>query len=96
MSDFILLCLAFFQIADLLILLASSWYEAHILSVKVYLLKIPGYKAYLGMLEVEIYHTHPLLKAFIMILQEQVHDTKSRRVTMEKELGCKILKYSYQ
>ena len=52
-----------------------------------------GFAAYLGMLEVEIYHTHPLLKAFIMVLREQALDTKLRgdgkhtHVTMDP--GCK-------
>ena len=30
------------------------------------------------MLEVEIYNLHPLLRAFKMVLQEQVIDTKTR------------------
>ena len=56
-----------------------------------YLYYLKGYKAYLGMLEVEIYHTHPLLKAFIMILQEQVHDTKTRSSSTDGHvnIGCK-------
>lgn len=45
------------------------------------------------MLELELYHGHPLLKAFIMILQEQVHDTKMGKGAhynngLVVEVGC--------
>ena len=36
---------------------------------------LPGYQAYLGMMMVDIYHNHPLLKAAIEILQERVQKT---------------------
>ena len=45
------------------------------------------------MLEVELYHTHPLLKAFIMILQEQVRDTKLRSTSTDGHvnIGCETV-----
>ena len=39
------------------------------------------------MLEVEIYRTHPLLRAFIMILEEQVHDTKRQSTSTDEPLN---------
>lgn len=54
------------------------------------------------MLEVEICHTHPLLRAFIVILHEQVIDTKTRSSSTDGpaahitiESGCKCTVFTF-
>ena len=37
-----------------------------------------GYQAYIGMMMVDIYHNHPLLKAAVEILRERVENTSFR------------------
>ena len=38
----------------------------------------PGFAAYMGMLEVDATHNHPVLKGFIYILKTEVKDSKER------------------